>query len=190
MPALFSGLRNQESSVCAYQHEKSHVLWSETLHFFFSLLGKWIRRKHRGNFLFSCSYASITQFSLWSGFPVSGQGSSTQDSKATQSPVWCKWLHKSLPLCSAEEIPNAVLRQREAKWLEMLNSWDKFMLKKHKKVCHSGRRKKFQESFASSKSSFDMVSLPSVTGRWKSAARRESLHPCGAEPGSTLLEPK
>lgn len=28
-----------------------------------------------------------------------------------------------------------VLRQREAKWLEMLNSWDKWMAKKHKKVC-------------------------------------------------------
>jgi len=27
-----------------------------------------------------------------------------------------------------------VLRQREAKWLEMLNSWDKWMAKKHKKV--------------------------------------------------------
>ncbi|XP_051267861.1 TBC1 domain family member 10A [Dicentrarchus labrax] len=42
---------------------------------------------------------------------------------------------------SAEEIPIEVLRQREAKWLEMLNSWDKWMAKKHKKVkerCQKG----------------------------------------------------
>ncbi|XP_019738371.1 TBC1 domain family member 10A-like isoform X1 [Hippocampus comes] len=41
----------------------------------------------------------------------------------------------------AEEIPTEVLRQREAKWLEMLNSWDKWMAKKHKKVkarCQKG----------------------------------------------------
>ncbi|KAK5900878.1 TBC1 domain family member 10A-like [Pseudochaenichthys georgianus] len=42
---------------------------------------------------------------------------------------------------SAEEIPTDVLRQRESKWLEMLNSWDKWMAKKHKKVkerCQKG----------------------------------------------------
>ncbi|KAM3873730.1 TBC1 domain family member 10A-like [Diretmus argenteus] len=42
---------------------------------------------------------------------------------------------------AAEDIPIEVLRQREAKWLEMLNSWDKWMAKKHKKVkvrCHKG----------------------------------------------------
>ncbi|XP_054468228.1 TBC1 domain family member 10A-like [Anoplopoma fimbria] len=42
---------------------------------------------------------------------------------------------------SAEVIPIEVLRQREAKWLEMLNSWDKWMAKKHKKVkdrCQKG----------------------------------------------------
>uniref|UniRef100_UPI0037E79FFC TBC1 domain family member 10A-like n=1 Tax=Semicossyphus pulcher TaxID=241346 RepID=UPI0037E79FFC len=42
---------------------------------------------------------------------------------------------------TAEGIPNEVLRQREAKWLEMLNSWDKWMAKKHKKVkdrCQKG----------------------------------------------------
>lgn len=33
-----------------------------------------------------------------------------------------------------EDVPPEVLRQREAKWLEMLNSWDKWMSKKHKKV--------------------------------------------------------
>ncbi|KAF4082631.1 hypothetical protein AMELA_G00153670 [Ameiurus melas] len=41
----------------------------------------------------------------------------------------------------AEDIPPEVLRQREAKWLEMLNSWDKWMSKKHKKVkvrCQKG----------------------------------------------------
>lgn len=41
----------------------------------------------------------------------------------------------------AEEIPIDVLRQREAKWLEMLNSWDKWMSKKHNKVkerCQKG----------------------------------------------------
>ncbi|XP_074546775.1 TBC1 domain family member 10A-like [Halichoeres trimaculatus] len=44
-------------------------------------------------------------------------------------------------LVPAEEIPNEVLRQRESKWLEMLNSWDKWMAKKHKKVkerCQKG----------------------------------------------------
>lgn len=42
---------------------------------------------------------------------------------------------------STEEVPIEVLRQREAKWLEMLNSWDKWMAKKHKKVkerCQKG----------------------------------------------------
>ncbi|KAL6472664.1 hypothetical protein MHYP_G00188520 [Metynnis hypsauchen] len=42
---------------------------------------------------------------------------------------------------SAEETPPEVLRQREVKWLEMLNSWDKWMSKKHKKVklrCQKG----------------------------------------------------
>ncbi|KAM3599913.1 uncharacterized protein V6R79_013690 [Siganus canaliculatus] len=42
---------------------------------------------------------------------------------------------------STEEIPHEVLRQREAKWLDMLNSWDKWMAKKHKKVkerCQKG----------------------------------------------------
>ncbi|XP_029024827.1 TBC1 domain family member 10A-like [Betta splendens] len=42
---------------------------------------------------------------------------------------------------SAEDIPTEVLRQREAKWLEMLNSWDKWMAKRHKKVkerCQKG----------------------------------------------------
>ncbi|KAI3362370.1 hypothetical protein L3Q82_012672 [Scortum barcoo] len=41
----------------------------------------------------------------------------------------------------AEQIPPEVLRQREVKWLEMLNSWDKWMAKKHKKVkerCQKG----------------------------------------------------
>ncbi|XP_041825730.1 TBC1 domain family member 10A-like [Melanotaenia boesemani] len=41
----------------------------------------------------------------------------------------------------AEEVPIEVLRQREAKWLDMLNSWDKWMAKKHKKVkdrCQKG----------------------------------------------------
>uniref|UniRef100_A0A8C1ZAR7 Integrin subunit alpha 2 n=1 Tax=Cyprinus carpio TaxID=7962 RepID=A0A8C1ZAR7_CYPCA len=39
------------------------------------------------------------------------------------------------------DIPPDVLRQREAKWLDMLNSWDKWMAKKHKKVklrCQKG----------------------------------------------------
>ncbi|XP_056146341.1 TBC1 domain family member 10A-like [Lampris incognitus] len=41
----------------------------------------------------------------------------------------------------AEDIPPEVLRQREAKWLEMFGSWDKWMAKKHKKVklrCQKG----------------------------------------------------
>lgn len=42
---------------------------------------------------------------------------------------------------TVEEIPMAVLRHREGKWLEMLSSWDKWMAKKHKKVkerCQKG----------------------------------------------------
>ncbi|XP_061603952.1 TBC1 domain family member 10A-like isoform X3 [Phyllopteryx taeniolatus] len=45
------------------------------------------------------------------------------------------------PGIHAEEIPMEVLRHRESKWLEMLNSWDKWMAKKHKKVkdrCQKG----------------------------------------------------
>uniref|UniRef100_A0A8C6YE70 TBC1 domain family member 10A n=1 Tax=Naja naja TaxID=35670 RepID=A0A8C6YE70_NAJNA len=39
------------------------------------------------------------------------------------------------------EVPLDVLRQRESKWLDMLNSWDKWMAKKHKKIrlrCQKG----------------------------------------------------
>ncbi|NP_001089086.1 TBC1 domain family member 10A L homeolog [Xenopus laevis] len=39
------------------------------------------------------------------------------------------------------ELPVEVLRQREAKWLEMLANWDKWMAKKHKKIklrCQKG----------------------------------------------------
>nr|XP_033811340.1 TBC1 domain family member 10A isoform X2 [Geotrypetes seraphini] len=39
------------------------------------------------------------------------------------------------------EIPLEVLRQREAKWLDMLNNWDKWMAKRHKKIrlrCQKG----------------------------------------------------
>lgn len=42
---------------------------------------------------------------------------------------------------SVEDIPIDVLRQREAKWLEMLSGWDKWMAKKHKKIkerCQKG----------------------------------------------------
>uniref|UniRef100_A0A8C5NBB0 TBC1 domain family member 10A-like n=1 Tax=Gouania willdenowi TaxID=441366 RepID=A0A8C5NBB0_GOUWI len=44
-------------------------------------------------------------------------------------------------LHSGEDIPLIVLRQRETKWLEMLNNWDKWMAKKHKKIkerCQKG----------------------------------------------------
>lgn len=37
-----------------------------------------------------------------------------------------------------EEVPLEVLRQRESKWLDMLNSWDKWMAKKHRKVKGAG----------------------------------------------------
>lgn len=40
----------------------------------------------------------------------------------------CPLLHR------LEEVPLEVLRQRESKWLDMLNNWDKWMAKKHKKV--------------------------------------------------------
>ena len=33
-----------------------------------------------------------------------------------------------------EEVRLEVLRERESKWLDMLNNWDKWMAKKHKKV--------------------------------------------------------
>uniref|UniRef100_V9K9G6 TBC1 domain family member 10A n=1 Tax=Callorhinchus milii TaxID=7868 RepID=V9K9G6_CALMI len=39
------------------------------------------------------------------------------------------------------EVPPEVLRQRESKWLDMLNNWDKWMAKKHKKAklrCQKG----------------------------------------------------
>ncbi|XP_030625129.1 TBC1 domain family member 10A-like [Chanos chanos] len=42
---------------------------------------------------------------------------------------------------SADDVPPEVLRQREVKWLEMLNSWDKWIAKRHKKVklrCQKG----------------------------------------------------
>ncbi|XP_008324566.1 TBC1 domain family member 10A-like [Cynoglossus semilaevis] len=45
------------------------------------------------------------------------------------------------PTDPTEETPIDVLRLREAKWLEMLNNWDKWMAKKHKKVkerCQKG----------------------------------------------------
>ncbi|XP_060048806.1 TBC1 domain family member 10A isoform X2 [Erinaceus europaeus] len=40
-----------------------------------------------------------------------------------------------------EEVPLEVLRQRESKWLDMLNNWDKWMAKRHKKIrlrCQKG----------------------------------------------------
>lgn len=52
-----------------------------------------------------------------------------EDNVTTLSVTFFSYLH------SAEEVPIQVLREREAKWLEMLNSWDKWMAKKHKKVC-------------------------------------------------------
>uniref|UniRef100_A0A8D3BFS6 Rab-GAP TBC domain-containing protein n=1 Tax=Scophthalmus maximus TaxID=52904 RepID=A0A8D3BFS6_SCOMX len=56
--------------------------------------------------------------------------------------IWLSLFIKISPFAhSAEEIPIEVLREREAKWLEMLNSWDKWMAKKHKKVkerCQKG----------------------------------------------------
>lgn len=43
--------------------------------------------------------------------------------------------HSDVPLPRRlEEVPLEVLRQRESKWLDMLNNWDKWMAKKHKKV--------------------------------------------------------
>lgn len=43
--------------------------------------------------------------------------------------------HRPCPLFHRlEEVPLEVLRQRESKWLDMLNNWDKWMAKKHKKV--------------------------------------------------------
>ena len=34
----------------------------------------------------------------------------------------------------AQDVPPEVLRQREVKWLDMLSNWDKWMVKRHKKV--------------------------------------------------------
>ncbi|XP_061527387.1 TBC1 domain family member 10A-like [Phycodurus eques] len=42
---------------------------------------------------------------------------------------------------SAQDVPTAVLRQREVKWLDMLNHWDKWMIKRFNKVrlrCQKG----------------------------------------------------
>ncbi|XP_077570487.1 TBC1 domain family member 10A-like [Stigmatopora nigra] len=42
---------------------------------------------------------------------------------------------------SAQDVPTAVLRQREVKWLEMLKNWDKWMIKRFNKVrlrCQKG----------------------------------------------------
>lgn len=42
---------------------------------------------------------------------------------------------------SAQDVPPEVVRQREVKWLDMLNSWDKWMAKRHKKIklrCQKG----------------------------------------------------
>ncbi|XP_071259547.1 TBC1 domain family member 10A-like [Salvelinus alpinus] len=42
---------------------------------------------------------------------------------------------------SAQDVPPEVLRQREVKWLDMLSNWDKWMVKRHKKVrlrCQKG----------------------------------------------------
>ncbi|XP_036849361.2 TBC1 domain family member 10A isoform X4 [Manis javanica] len=50
--------------------------------------------------------------------------------------LWLMCLHHLL-----EEVPLEVLRQRESKWLDMLNNWDKWMAKKHKKIrlrCQKG----------------------------------------------------
>ncbi|MBW02093.1 TBC1 domain family member 10A, partial [Eschrichtius robustus] len=47
----------------------------------------------------------------------------------------------SLSIARLEEVPLEVLRQRESKWLDMLNNWDKWMAKKHKKIrlrCQKG----------------------------------------------------
>ncbi|EPY80190.1 TBC1 domain family member 10A [Camelus ferus] len=47
----------------------------------------------------------------------------------------------SLSMARLEEVPLEVLRQRESKWLDMLNNWDKWMAKKHKKIrlrCQKG----------------------------------------------------
>uniref|UniRef100_A0A2K6EPF6 TBC1 domain family member 10A n=1 Tax=Propithecus coquereli TaxID=379532 RepID=A0A2K6EPF6_PROCO len=60
------------------------------------------------------------------GFIVGSQG-------AEGAP--CPLLHR------LEEVPLEVLRQRESKWLDMLNNWDKWMAKKHKKIrlrCQKG----------------------------------------------------
>uniref|UniRef100_A0A4W5PFW3 TBC1 domain family member 10A n=1 Tax=Hucho hucho TaxID=62062 RepID=A0A4W5PFW3_9TELE len=41
----------------------------------------------------------------------------------------------------AQDVPPEVLRQREIKWLDMLSNWDKWMVKRHKKVrlrCQKG----------------------------------------------------
>lgn len=67
---------------------------------------------------------------------------------------------------SAEEVPIEVLRQREAKWLEMLNSWDKWMAKKHKKVCLSiptDARWSLNDCTWKSDSALAMLSKPGAT---------------------------
>lgn len=60
-----------------------------------------------------------------------------------------------------------MLRQRESKWLDMLNNWDKWMAKKHKKVSYSR--------------------VPSE--RWQRGTARHSGVPLG-QPGVTDSLPK
>lgn len=37
--------------------------------------------------------------------------------------------------CRESSVPVDVARQRELKWLEMFNSWDKWLLRRFQKVC-------------------------------------------------------
>lgn len=49
--------------------------------------------------------------------------------------VWCFPLPSFLHCISrAQDVPPEVLRQREVKWLDMLNHWDKWMMKRFDKV--------------------------------------------------------
>ncbi|XP_062814495.1 TBC1 domain family member 10A isoform X3 [Anolis carolinensis] len=70
--------------------------------------------------------------------PVDIIKTKAEQKTTTHSPNPCPALET---LFWAEDVPLEVLRQRESKWLDMLNNWDKWMAKKHKKIrlrCQKG----------------------------------------------------
>lgn len=190
-----SGLRDQERSVCVYQHEKSHLWSSEILHFFFVTSGEVNKAKAPWRlpvFLLLGKYHPIFTVVRLSGVWTRKRHSSAQHSKATQS-HGRSGVNDSMNLCLTAALkkspPPCCGSGRPSGW-RCSTAGTSSCWKSTKRFVTQFPEKSSRSPFAFSKTSFDTVSLPSVTGRWKSAARRGSLRPCGAEPGSTSPEPK